>query len=148
MGEIARAVRDRGGEVIGVIPRSLVRKEVAFEELADLRIVDSMHERKAVMADLSDGFIAMPGGLGTLEELFEVLTWSQLGIHRKPCGVLNVRGYYDRMLAFLDYAVDEKFLRPEHRAMLIVEQAPELLLKRFANYAAPATGKWMERGNR
>ncbi|MGH8014235.1 MAG: TIGR00730 family Rossman fold protein [Candidatus Binataceae bacterium] len=148
MGEIARAVSARGGEVIGVIPRSLMRKEVAYEELADLRVVESMHERKAVMADLADGFVAMPGGLGTLEELFEVVTWAQLGLHRKPCGIFNVNGYYDRLLAFLDHAVDQKFLKDVHRAMLMVEQSPERLLQRFETYVSPTTDKWLSRGNR
>jgi uncharacterized protein (TIGR00730 family) len=119
------------GHVTGVIPASLVGKEVAHHGLSDLRIVQSMHERKAVMAELSDGFIALPGGIGTMEEFFEVLSWAQLGIHDKPCGLLNVCGYYGHMVAFLDHAVDEGFLKPQHRALLIVEEEPVRLLDRL-----------------
>lgn len=148
MGELAHAVRDAGGEVIGVIPKSLVEKEVAFTELSDLRVTESMHERKAIMADLSDGFIAMPGGLGTLEEFFEVVTWAQLGIHEKPCGLLNVEGYFDLLLGFLDFAVAERFLKEVHRSMLIIESDAERLLGRFECYVPSKIDKWLDRTNR
>ncbi len=131
MSELANSVQRAGGEVIGVIPKSLVEKEVAFTGLSDLRVTESMHERKAIMADLADGFIAMPGGLGTLEEFFEIVTWAQLGIHEKPCGLLNVEGYFDMLLAFLDSAVTERFVKDVHRSMLIVEKHSEQLLDRF-----------------
>ena len=128
MGEIADAVLAGGGEVIGVIPQALVDNEVAHNGLTELKVVASMHERKQVMMDLSDGFIALPGGLGTQEELFEVLTWSQLGLHKKPCGLLNVEGYYDKLCSFLDHAVEEQFVKTYHREMLLVEDSPEKLL--------------------
>jgi uncharacterized protein (TIGR00730 family) len=134
MGEIARTVHGEGGEVIGIIPKILAEKEVAFTELSDLRLVDSMHVRKALMIELSDGFIALPGGLGTIEEFFEVLTWAQLGLHRKPCGLLNTRDYYKMLIQFLDNGVEQKFIRLEHRSMLIVEKDPEILLKKFEAY--------------
>jgi uncharacterized protein (TIGR00730 family) len=148
MGVIAESVQRGGGEVIGVIPQSMVKKELAFTGLSDLRIVGSMHERKAVMADLADGFIAMPGGLGTLEEFFEVLTWTQLGIHRKPSGILNVEGYFDTLLAFLDYSVAERFVKEVYRSMLIVDGDPNQLLDRFASYVPPKVEKWLDRSNR
>jgi uncharacterized protein (TIGR00730 family) len=134
MAVIADAVLDRGGHVTGVIPSSLVSKEVAHQGLSDLRIVQSMHERKAVMAELSDGFIAMPGGIGTMEEFFEVLSWAQLGLHDKPCGLLNVSGYYDRLVEFLDHALAEGFIKPKHRALLIVEEEPVALLDHFEQF--------------
>lgn len=146
MGKLADAVLAEGGEVIGVIPRAMITKEVAHAGLLDLRVVDSMHERKALMADLSNAFIALPGGIGTLEELLEILTWSQLGIHDKPCGVLNVRGYFDGLLALLDHVVAERFMRPEHRAMLLAEPTPEALLDALEGYAAPVQEKWLDRG--
>jgi hypothetical protein len=145
MGILANAVMDAGGDVIGVIPQSLVKYEVAHRGLPDLRIVASMHERKAMMAELADGFIAMPGGNGTLEEFFEVLTWAQLGEHSKPCGLLDIDDYYSHLLAFLDHAVEERFLRQEHRKMLIVESSPEAILNRLAAYSPPKTGKWIDR---
>src|SRR5512138_1376280 len=141
MGKIAEAVLEAGGEVIGVIPRGLVEKEVAFTGLADLRVVDSMHERKALMADLSDGFIALPGGLGTLEEFFEVVTWAQLGIHPKPCGLLNVGGYYNALMGFLDHMVAEKFVEAEHRSMILVDEDPGRLLRKFETYRPPTVDK-------
>jgi uncharacterized protein (TIGR00730 family) len=147
MGELAHSVQDAGGEVIGVIPRSLVEKEVAFTGLSDLRVTESMHERKAIMAELADGFIAMPGGLGTLEEFFEVVTWAQLGIHEKPCGLLNVEGYFDMLLDFLDFAVTERFIKDVHRSMLIVEKHSEPLLDRFESYVSPKLDKWLDRAN-
>ncbi len=128
MREIADAVLSSGGEVIGVIPQALVDKEVSHKGLTELKVVSSMHERKAVMAELSDGFIALPGGLGTLEELFEVLTWSQLGFHNKPCGLLNVNGYYNKLSSFLDHAVDEEFVKMKHRELLLNEDNPGGLL--------------------
>jgi uncharacterized protein (TIGR00730 family) len=147
MGEIANTVLKGGGEVIGIMPQSLVDREVSHPGLTELIIVDSMHERKAMMADLSDGFIALPGGLGTVEELFEVLTWAQLGFHNKPCGLLNASGYYDHLSAFLDHTVAEGFVKDVHRAMLIVEKNPTTLLDRFAAYAPPLVNKWIDREN-
>jgi uncharacterized protein (TIGR00730 family) len=148
MGELAHSVLDAGGEVIGVIPQSLVDKEVAFTKLLDLRVTDSMHQRKELMAELADGFIAMPGGLGTLDELFEILSWAQLGIHQKPSGLLNVEGYFDPLLAFLDAAVTERFVKPAHRSMLIVEHNPDRMLERLEEFVPPVTGKWLDRANR
>ncbi|HSK87519.1 MAG TPA: TIGR00730 family Rossman fold protein [Anaerolineales bacterium] len=141
MGKVAEAVLEKGGEVIGVIPKGLVDKEVAFTGLADLRVVGSMHERKALMADLSDGFIALPGGLGTIEEFLEVVTWAQLGIHPKPCGLLNVEQYYNRLLDFLDHTVYEKFVECEHRSMIMVDENPERLLEKFEVYQPPTIDK-------
>ncbi len=141
MGKIAEAVLERGGEVIGIIPKGLVEKEVALTSLADLRVVDSMHERKALMAELSDGFIALPGGFGTLEEFFEVATWSQLGLHPKPCGLLNVKQYFQRLIEFLDHAVEEEFVDREHRSMILVDDDPERLLEKFECYQPPMTDK-------
>jgi uncharacterized protein (TIGR00730 family) len=132
-----------GAEVIGVIPQSLVRKEVAHTGLSDLRIVNSMHERKALMVELSDAFIALPGGYGTLEEFCEVVTWAQLGLHRKPCGVLNVAGYYDHLLKLLDHAVEEQLLRPAHRALVISGDDPDSLITRLLEYQVPSMGKWI-----
>ncbi len=137
MYEMARVINEQGGEVIGVIPRGMVERELAFAALKDLRVVGSMHERKALMAELSDGFIALPGGLGTIEEFFEVLTWSQLGMHKKPCGILNIEHYFDRLLGFLDLAVVEKFIQPEHRSMILVDENPEALLEKFEAYLPP-----------
>lgn len=145
MAALADAMHD-GGDVIGVIPRMLVEREVANTALSDLRIVESMHERKALMAELADGFIALPGGIGTLEEFFETWTWAQLGMHAKPCGLLNVAGYFDPLLAFLDRAVDEKFVRPVHRAMLVVDSDPTALLSRFESYDPPRVVKWVNAG--
>jgi uncharacterized protein (TIGR00730 family) len=145
MGVIADAAIEAGGEVIGVIPRTLVDREVAHTGLSDLRVVESMHERKALMADLSDGFIAMPGGWGTLEELFEVLTWGQLGLHRKPCGLLNVEGYFDLLLAFLRHAFDEQFVRRDYEQWLLVSPDADALLDRFGRFSPPAVQKWIDR---
>jgi uncharacterized protein (TIGR00730 family) len=144
MGVLADAALAGGGEVIGVMPRALVDREIGHRGLTELRVVDSMHERKALMAELADAFVAVPGGIGTLEELIEVYTWSQLGIHHKACGVLNVRGYYDHLAAFLDHAVSEGFLRPQHRAVLSVAGDPAELLDRLAAYEPPTVGKWLE----
>jgi uncharacterized protein (TIGR00730 family) len=145
MGVLADAVLAAGGRVTGVIPQMLVDKEVAHRGLADLRIVRSMHERKALMAELAHGFIAMPGGYGTLEEFFEVLTWLQLGVHPKPCGLLNIEGYYDPLLALLDRAVGERFLRPANRDLVLAERDPERLLDRMLSFRAPAIEKWVEK---
>ena len=141
MGAMADSVLAGGGDVVGVIPRALAQKEVAHTGLTDLRIVESMHERKAMMMRLAAGFVAMPGGFGTLDEVCEALTWAQLGLHGKPCGLLNVRGYFDRLLTFLDHATGERFLQPEHRAMLLVSPDPDELLDRFEAYTPPAVEK-------
>ncbi len=146
MGAVADAALAAGGEVIGVMPRNLVEREVAHQKLRDLRVVGSMHERKALMADLADAFIALPGGLGTLEEFFEVWTWAQLGEHTKPLGMLNVAGYYDPLLGFFDRLIEERFIRPEHRAMVLVEEDSDKLLSGFSNYRPPAVSKWIDRG--
>ena len=143
MGLLADTVLEAGGTVTGVIPQGLVDREIAHRGLSDLRVVGSMHERKALMAELSDGFVALPGGIGTLEELIEVYTWSQLGLHAKPLGVLNVSGYYDGLAAFLDHAVAAGFLRAEHRAVLAVEAEAGALLERLENAVAPSVGKWL-----
>jgi len=141
MGRLAETVLTSGGNVIGVIPSSLVEREVALSDLSDLRVVGSMHERKALMAELSDGFIALPGGLGTIEEFFEVLTWTQLGIHEKPCGLLNVSGYFDSLVEFLDHAVEQQFIRPENRSMVLVDKDPRPLLDMFESYEQPTFDK-------
>ena len=145
MGNIADTVLENGGEVIGVIPKSLVDKEVSHTGLTELRIVQTMHQRKAVMAEISDGFIALPGGLGTIEELFEVLTWSQLGLHKKPCALLNVKQYYDSLSSFLDHAVEERFIKSIHREMLLIEDRPDELLKSMLAYSPPQGDKWIDR---
>ena len=145
MGVIADAVLELHGHVTGVIPDALVSKEVAHEGLSDLRIVRSMHERKALMAELSDGFIAMPGGIGTMEEFFEVLSWAQLGIHNKPCGLLNVSGYYQPLIQFLDHAVQHGFLKPKHRSLLIVEEEPHKMLERLEQFTKTHAAKRFER---
>ena len=132
MGILADAMLQAGGAVIGVIPRALVAREVAHRGLTELRIVDTMHQRKAMMNELSDAFIALPGGFGTLEEFFEILTWSQLGIHDKPCGLLNVSGYFDRLLSMLDHAAEERFVRPPHRELVIAETDASAMLQRLA----------------
>ena len=147
MGSIANAALDAGGEVIGVIPRDLVRREVAHTALGDLRVVDTMHQRKALMAELSDGFIALPGGVGTLDETFEIWTWAQLGHHNKPCALLNVDGYFDKLNDFLDSIVAEGFLRPEHRAGLICQPTPQQVLEAMRKHRpAQAVSKWQGRG--
>jgi uncharacterized protein (TIGR00730 family) len=132
MRELAAAALDAGGEVVGVIPRLLVEREVAYRDLPDLRVVDSLHERKAMMADLGDAFIALPGGLGTLDEFFEVVSWAQLGLHQKPCGLLNVCGYYDRLIDFLDHAVRQQFVRAEYLRLIEIDDSAEGLLQRLA----------------
>lgn len=146
MGVLADETLAVGGQVIGVTPRRLLEKEVVHRGLTELRVVESMHERKALMAELSDAFIALPGGLGTFEETFEVLTWTQLGFHRKPCGLLNVDGFYDRLAAFLDHAVAERFLKAEHRDMVMLEGDADTLLARLESYRLPEVSKWIDRG--
>ncbi len=142
MGVLADAVLAGGGKVRGVIPQSLVDKEVAHDALTELHVVNSMHERKSLMAVLSDGFVAMPGGFGTLEEIIEVLTWGQLQFHTKPCGFLNVDGYFDHLLAYFDHATREGFLLAEHRGMLLVANTPAELLDLYEHYEPPVTAKW------
>jgi uncharacterized protein (TIGR00730 family) len=143
MGEVADAARAAGGEVIGVIPQALVRRELAHKDLDDLRIVHSMHDRKALMAELSDGFIALPGGIGTLEEIFEVWSWAQLGQHAKPCGFLNIDGFYDGLMGFLGHQVTEEFLTPRDRAMVIVESNPQAILSAVRNYRPFPVERWI-----
>lgn len=147
MGVVADAVLAAGGEVTGVIPAAMVAKEIAHDGLTDLRVVASMHERKATMADLADGFVALPGGWGTWEELFEIATWAQLGLHRKPCGLLNVRGYFDPLLSFIQHAVDEGFVRREHARMLVVSEAAAPLVGLLAAASAPLVEKWLDRAS-
>lgn len=144
MGRLANACLDAGGEVIGVIPRLLVEKEVAHDSLSEMHMVESMHERKQKMADLSDGFIALPGGIGTLEEFFEVLTWNQLGYHAKPCGLLDVKGYYTALAEHLDRMVLQGFLVQEHRGMVLTDATPDGLLDQFETYTPPQVDKWIE----
>jgi uncharacterized protein (TIGR00730 family) len=144
MGILADAVLSAGGEVVGVIPRSLWQREVGHRELTQLHIVETMHERKALMSDHSDGFIALPGGIGTLEEMFEIWTWAQLGIHRKPLGLLNVDGYFKPLLAFVEHAVAEEFVRPLYADMLVVDSQPRALLDRLAAYDPPAVPQWLD----
>ena len=148
MGAVADAALEGGGEVIGVIPQALMDKEIGHRGLADLRVVGSMHERKALMAELASGFIALPGGLGTFEELFEVWTWAQLGYHRKPCALLNAAGFYDRLISFLDDVVERGFVKPIHRSMLIVEDEPAALIRAIRGYEPPVADKWIRAGER
>jgi uncharacterized protein (TIGR00730 family) len=148
MGAVADAAMEGGGHVIGVIPQSLVDREIAHPHISDLRVVESMHERKALMADLADAFIALPGGVGTLEELFEIYTWNQLGLHAKPLGLFNVRGYYDGLARFLDHAVAERFVTPKHRAMLLVDEDLGALLDGLDAWEAPTQPKWIDRAQR
>lgn len=143
MGVLADAVLAAGGEAIGVIPQALWAREVGHRGLTDLRIVETMHERKAMMADLADAFIALPGGLGTLEEIFEVWTWAQLGLHQKPLGFLDVNGFYAPLMEFIDRAVRSRFVRDEHRAIAMIARDPEALLKRFESWQPPRVAKWL-----
>jgi hypothetical protein len=145
MGVVADAVMAHGGEAIGVIPHSLADREIAHGGITQLHVVDSMHARKAMMAELSDAFVAMPGGVGTFEEFFEVVTWTQLGLHRKPCGLLNVQGFYTPLAAFIDQAVSEGFIKPVHRAAIIVDSDPARLLDTLAKVDLPAVPKWIRR---
>jgi len=144
MGVIAQTVMQEGGEVIGVIPRFLERKEIAYRGITELRLVDTMHQRKQVMEELAEGFIAMPGGFGTLEEFFEVLTWAQLGHHSKPCGILNVEGYYDQLLAMLRHGCEEGFILREYYDMVICEVDPAGLLDAMDRYKSPRVEKWLD----
>ena len=144
MGVVADAALEAGGEVVGVIPEALMRREIGHPGLTKLHIVASMHERKAKMAELSDGFVALPGGTGTLEEFFEVLTWAQLGEHEKPCGLLDIAGYYGPLLAVFDHMVEKGFLKDHHREMLLLERDPTTLLERFARYEPPRVAKWID----
>ncbi len=144
MGVLADAMLERGGEVIGVIPRPLASKELAHTGLTEMRVVDSMHERKALMASLADGFVAMPGGLGTFEETLEILTWSQLGIHRKPIGLLNVAGFYDGLLGMIAHALDEGFVPPEYHALSVSADTPANLLDLMETWRPPDfPGRWL-----
>jgi len=148
MGEVADAVLAAGGRVTGVIPRALMEREVGHRGLTELHIVGSMHERKALMVDLADGFVALPGGFGTLDELCEALTWSQLGIHTKPCAVLNVDGYFDALLALFDHATREGFVRDAHRALVLEAAEPAALLDAMAAFRAPTIEKWIRDAER
>jgi len=143
MGQIAQSVLECGGKVIGVIPEFLEKKEVVYREITDLRIVGSMHERKALMAELSDGFVAMPGGFGTLEETIEVLTWGQLGLHKKPVGLLNIEGYYDRLNEFFAHMVKEEFLKDAHREMILINDNPAELISAMKGFSPPEVKKWI-----
>lgn len=143
MGVLAEKAIELGGRVIGVIPESLATKEVAHDSISELIVVGSMHQRKAKMAELSDGFISLPGGIGTIEETFEMLTWSQLGFHNKPCGIINVLGFYDKLIEFLNHISEEKFFMDIYRRMLIVETDPPALLERFEQYKPPQVKHWI-----
>jgi uncharacterized protein (TIGR00730 family) len=144
MGALADSARAAGGEVIGVMPQALVDREIGHTGIDDLRVVDTMHERKALMVELADAFVALPGGIGTLEELFEVYTWAQLGIHAKPLALLDVAGYFQPLATFLDHSVAERFLRPETRAMLAIAHSIDEVLETFEGWHAPATHKWID----
>jgi uncharacterized protein (TIGR00730 family) len=148
MGIIADAVLNAGGEVQGVIPEHLMALEVGHKGLTKLHVVHSMHERKALMADLSDAFIAMPGGFGTLEEFCEVLTWSQLGLHAKPCGILNVLGFYTPLLRMFDHAVEQRFLKPENRALVLAHDSPSELVRALEDWRPAQVEKWLDRETR
>jgi uncharacterized protein (TIGR00730 family) len=146
MGVLAGEALAAGGRVTGVTPRRLVERELVRNDLSEFHVVETLQERKSLMAEISDGFIALPGGFGTLDELFEMLTWTQLGLHRKPCALLDVEGYYERLIAFLDHAVEQRFVTAAHRAMLIVERDPDAMLDRLAAERPPESSKWMDRG--
>ncbi len=146
MGILADEVLAGGGRVMGVIPRTLMEREVGHRALSELHVVETMHERKALMAAHANAFLALPGGLGTLEELFEVWTWAQLGIHARPVGLLNVNGFFDPLLSFLDHAEAQGFLRAEHRGMLLVDHRADNMLDRMADYVPPRVSKWLDRG--
>jgi hypothetical protein len=143
MGIVADAALKNGGHVIGVIPEKLVIKEVVHEKLPDLRVVKTMHERKALMAELSDGFIALPGGYGTFEEFFEVLAWGQLGWHQKPFGLLDIAGFYSRLTEFLDHTTNEGFIRPKHRELILIAESAEKILQQMKNFRPPNEVKWV-----
>ena len=145
MGILADTILENGGNVIGVIPEFLEEKELAHPGITKIHVVKTMHERKELIPQISDGFIALPGGLGTLEELFVILTWAQLGFHQKPCGLLNIDGYYDGLITFLDHGVDEAFIKPIHRSLLQVSDSPDQLMDTFASFQPSITEKWIER---
>ncbi|MDY0300125.1 MAG: TIGR00730 family Rossman fold protein [Trichlorobacter sp.] len=145
MGIVADAAMAASGRVIGVIPQALMDKELGHGGITSLHVVASMHERKSMMAELSDGFIALPGGFGTMEELCEIATWTQLGFHKKPCGVLNVAGFYDNLLAFMDHAVKEQFLRSEHRKIILSSQSPAELIDLLSGFKLPKLHKWLDK---
>ncbi|WP_163338716.1 TIGR00730 family Rossman fold protein [Desulfopila sp. IMCC35008] len=144
MGAVASAALAEGGNVIGIIPKSFADK-VCHTKLSELQIVPTMHDRKTRMFDLSDAFITLPGGIGTLEETFEILTWAQIGFHSKPCGLLNINGYFDSIIEFLDHSLRQQFVRQEHRDMVLVDNNPQGLLHQFENYQAPTIRKWIEK---
>ncbi|MBD1912078.1 MULTISPECIES: TIGR00730 family Rossman fold protein [unclassified Leptolyngbya] len=148
MGAIADATLAAGGQVIGIIPQALFDKELAHTGLTDLHIVGSMHERKSLMAELSDAFIAMPGGLGTFEEFFEIATWTQLGFHKKACGLLNIEGFYSELLSFLNHATNEGFIRSEHRSIVLTDEDPATLIEKLRHFEVPNVQKWIERSQR
>jgi len=148
MGELADAVQEHGGQVTGVIPQRLVEKEAAHTGIGNLIVVASMHQRKAQMSDLADGFIALPGGIGTLEGFLEIVTWGQLGIHEKPCGLLNVAGYFDSLIGWLDHGVQEGFVTELHRSMILVDDDPRRLVERMRAYQPPEGERLLERANR
>ncbi len=143
MGTVADAALHAGGEVIGVIPKALIEREIGHTDLTKLHVVNSMHERKALMSELSDGFVVLPGGNGTLEEFFEVLTWAQLGEHQKPCGLLNVANFYDPLLAVFDHMTATGFVREQHRHLVLVETVPQALIEAFASFKPSTTPKWI-----
>jgi uncharacterized protein (TIGR00730 family) len=148
MGVVADAALEAGAEVHGVITQALLDKEVGHAGVTELHVVDTMHERKALMADLAGGFIMLPGGFGTLDEFFEALTWTQLGVHAKPCGILDVNGYFDPLVRFLDSATQQRFVTQAHRDMVLVDQDPGVLLERLASWAPPSIDKWLDRSER
>jgi uncharacterized protein (TIGR00730 family) len=143
MGVVADAVMEAGGEAVGVMPKALLEKEIGHQRLTDLQVVGTMHERKALMADLADAFVALPGGYGTFEEFMEVLTWAQLSLHEKPCGLLNVAGFYEPLVNLFDRAVEEGFVRADHRSLALLEEDPQKLLDLLESYTPPATEKWV-----
>ncbi len=145
MGVVAEAGLAAGVRVIGVTPRRLLEREMVHTELTELHVVESMHERKVMMADMSDAFIALPGGMGTLDEFFEMVTLNQLGVQSKPCGLLNVKGYFDHLHAFLGHAVAERFVNPAHRDMIVLDEDPRRMITKLAGWTMPQTGKWMDR---
>lgn len=147
MGKIAETVLANGGQVIGIIPEQLAAREVAYAGLTELFVVTSMHERKALMAELSDGFIALPGGFGTFEEFCEIVTWAQLGIHQKPCALLNVAGFYDSLIAMIDYSTSQNFIRPEHRSLVLVDDNIETLYQKMKNFEPPILEKWLDKSS-
>jgi uncharacterized protein (TIGR00730 family) len=144
MGTVADAVLEFGGQVIGVIPKMLEEKEISHPHLTELIVVDSMHERKAKMVELADGFIALPGGMGTLEEFFEVLTWAQLGLHQKPCGILNISHYYDLLISFFDHINEQQFLQDKYHSMVLIDSNPDHLIEKFKSYVPPAVKTYIK----